>query len=153
MDSYPRLAASVRCDALVVGAGITGALIAHALVGAGLNVRVIDRREVGWGSTAASTALLQYEIDTELQDLQKLYGPADALLAYRTCERAIGSLLRLATSLGSVDMQPMQSLYIASRWYHKSRLENEGALRGQHGFKLQVLDRMRCSSDSGSMRL
>ena len=141
METYPRLAASVRCDALVVGAGITGALIAHALVGAGLNVRVIDRREVGWGSTAASTALLQYEIDTELQDLQKRYGPADALLAYRTCERAIGSLLRLAKSVGGMDIQPMQSLYIASHWYHKTRLEHEGALRRQHGFDVQVLDR------------
>ena len=73
MATYPRLAVAVRCDALVVGAGITGALIAHSLSEVGLRVCVIDKREVGWGSTAASTALLQYEIDTELRlDIQKM---------------------------------------------------------------------------------
>ena len=69
LHSYPALDEDVDCDVLVVGAGITGALIADALAAAGMSVAVIDRREAGWGSTAASTALLQYEIDTELQDL------------------------------------------------------------------------------------
>ncbi len=126
---------------LVVGAGITGALIAYHLARDGMNVCVIDRREAGWGSTAASTALLQYEIDTELQDLQARYGLADAVLAYKACESAIGSLRTLAKSLRRVEFQSMRSLYFASRWYHKSRLESEGALRRANGFELQMLDR------------
>jgi glycine/D-amino acid oxidase-like deaminating enzyme len=84
---------------------------------------------------------LQYEIDTELQDLQERYGPADALLAYQSCERAIGSLRSLAKTLRRIEFHSMQSLYFASRWYHKSRLENEGALRRANGFALQILDR------------
>ncbi len=141
LQSYPRLLAAVRCDVLVVGAGITGALIADQLVRAGMDVCVIDRREAGWGSTSASTALLQYEIDTELQELRDRYGEADALLAYRACADAIGSLRTLAKSLKGVSFQPMQSLYFASRWYHKHRLEAEGALRRANGFKLDILDR------------
>ena len=35
----------------------------------GHDVVVIEERDVGWGSTAASTALLQCEIDTHLIDL------------------------------------------------------------------------------------
>ena len=140
-NAYPRLRENAQCDALVVGAGITGALIADHLARAGISVCVIDQREVGWGSTAASTALLQYEIDTELQDLCKQYGVEDGVLAYKACEAAIGSVAALVKKLGGIDFQSMQSLYFASRWYHKHRLEDEAELRLAHGFQLQVLER------------
>ena len=74
LRSYPVLRERVECDVLIVGAGISGALIADALSHAGMRVCVIDKREAGWGSTAASTALLQYEIDVELQELAELVG-------------------------------------------------------------------------------
>ena len=86
LGNYPTLRENIDCDVLVIGAGITGALIGWHLRHDGLDVCVLDRREAGWGSTAASTALLQYEIDTELQDLARRYGIDDAVLAYRSCE-------------------------------------------------------------------
>lgn len=140
LNDFPVLREDLKCDVLVVGAGITGALIAYHLIRSGLSVAVIDRREAGWGSTAASTAMIQYEIDVELQDLSELVGERDAVLAYRSCEQAIPKLLRLARYLGDVDAQPMQSLYFASRFWHRSRLEKEAKLRQQHGFKLKILE-------------
>jgi glycine/D-amino acid oxidase-like deaminating enzyme len=130
----------LACDVVVIGAGITGALVADRLVRSGFEVCVVDRREAGWGSTSASTGLLQYEIDVELADLATRVGEADAVLVYRQCEQAIPALLRLARQLGKVDVRPMQSLYYASRWYHRSRLLKEAALRQSHGFRLRVLD-------------
>ena len=140
LGAFPALHASHRCDVLVVGAGITGALIAERLSRTGLDVCVIDRREAGWGSTAASTGLLQYEIDTELQDLRERFGEADAVLAYHSCETAVVALVRLARQLGGVDVRRMRSLYYASHWYHRSRLLAEAKLRRAHGFELRVLD-------------
>ena len=140
LGTYPVLREDVACDVLVMGAGITGALIADELVRSGLDVCVVDRREAGWGSTAASTALLQYEIDVELQDLARRFGLADALLAYRSCAGAIPKLLRLARALGQVGARPMRSLYYASHWYHQRRLRREAALRKAHGFRLNVLE-------------
>lgn len=140
LGTYPVLREDVACDVLVMGAGITGALIADELARAGLDVRVVDRREAGWGSTAASTALLQYEIDVELQDLARRFGLADALLAYRSCAEAIPKLLRLARAFGQVGARPMRSLYYASHWYHQRRLRREAALRKAHGFRLEVLE-------------
>lgn len=141
LANYPALVEDVGCDVLVVGAGITGALIADRLVRGGFDVCVIDRREAGWGSTSASTGLLQYEIDVELAQLSRHVGERDAVLVYRQCEQAIPALLRLARQVGKVDVRPMQSLYYASRWHHRSRLLEEAALRQSHGFALRVLDR------------
>src|ERR1700722_4579056 len=63
---YPPLTRDLKCDALVIGGGISGALLSHQLVRNGVDCVLIDRRDIGHGSTSASTALLQYEIDTPL---------------------------------------------------------------------------------------
>ncbi|MDE5889829.1 MAG: FAD-binding oxidoreductase, partial [Bacteroidales bacterium] len=65
-DYYNPLREDIYTDVAIIGAGITGALAAHALCKAGLECCVIDRRSIATGSSAASTALLQYEIDTPL---------------------------------------------------------------------------------------
>lgn len=56
-----KLTRTVSCDVLVIGAGISGAIIAEALSDAGLDVIIADRRGAVQGSTPASTALLPYE--------------------------------------------------------------------------------------------
>ena len=129
-----------RCDVMIVGAGITGALVARSLVEAGMSVCLVDKRQVAWGSTSASTALLQYEIDVELQALAKKFGIDDAVLAYRSCEDAVKAVASLARSIRGVDSRSMQSLYFSSHWYHDRRVRREGELRKKHGFDLECLD-------------
>src|SRR5512142_302559 len=88
-EAYPRLHGDARAHVAVIGGGVTGALVAHALVGAGLDTIVIDKREIGWGSTAASTALLQYELDVPLVELREQIGSADADRIVVACQDAI----------------------------------------------------------------
>ena len=76
--NYPSLQRNVSCDAVVVGGGITGALVAVHLAGAGAKTLLIDKRDIGTGSTSASTALLQYEIDVPLRALLKQVGSVAA---------------------------------------------------------------------------
>lgn len=57
---------SCKADVAIIGAGITGALVAEMTIGGGLSTLVIDRRMPAQGSTAARTALFQFEIDTPL---------------------------------------------------------------------------------------
>src|SRR5665213_1575438 len=68
-----RLTHDIDTDVLVVGAGISGALVAEALAG-DYRVVVVDRRGAAKGATPASTALVQYEIDTPLTDLSRKIG-------------------------------------------------------------------------------
>src|ERR1700760_4266655 len=82
-DASLDLRKSMECDVLIVGAGITGALIANELTDENRQVIVIDHRDVALGSTSASTALLQYEIDRDLTELIELVGLERAQIAYR----------------------------------------------------------------------
>src|SRR5688572_4001253 len=78
-----KLDADLRCDVLVVGAGITGSVVAEHLTRLGRDVVVIDRERPGHGSTAASTAMLFWEIDRTLEELTGRFGFEKAASIYR----------------------------------------------------------------------
>lgn len=137
--AFPPLQQDVRCDVAVLGAGITGALIADEFAAHGHDVVVMDRRDVAWGSTSASTALLQYEIDTHMVDLAKQFGEADAALAYRACAEAIPMLGERAKPFRDAGFARMHSLYYASKRRHVRDLRAEFELRRRHGFDIQWL--------------
>ncbi|WP_433925321.1 NAD(P)/FAD-dependent oxidoreductase [Stenotrophomonas nematodicola] len=139
IQAFPPLERDLRCDVLVVGGGITGALIADELSGHGHEVALIEQRDIGWGSTAASTALLQYEIDTHLLELAERYGHEAATLAYRACAEAIPALGDVARGLKDVDFRRMDSLYLASRRRDVPRLMAEGQARRSAGLDARWL--------------
>jgi len=149
MHAFPRMQADLKCDVLVVGAGITGALMARALASEGLDVAVVEQRDIAWGSTAASTALLQYEIDTHMVELARLYDTATAALVYKACARAILLLRKIAGEVGDVDFAMNESLYFASSWLHRPRLRAEYELRRKHGFDVRLLSRAELSDAYG----
>jgi glycine/D-amino acid oxidase-like deaminating enzyme len=149
MQAFPRLASDHRCDVAVLGGGITGALIADELAQHGFDVAVLEQRDIGWGSTAASTALLQYEIDTHLVDLAKRHGEDDAALAYRACADAIDRLHQVASAWRDVGFARNRSLYYASRRRDVRGLEEEYAARQRHGLQVEWLSADRIRDDYG----
>jgi len=147
--SYPALAASGECEVAVLGAGITGALVAWQLAEAGVDVVVLDQRDVATGSTAASTCLLQYETDTPLHRLSRLVGERHAVRAYRACRAALGKLAQLDRRLGGGHgFRRTESLQGASRTAHLSSLRRELAARRQHGFDVEWWSRTRLARTS-----
>ena len=140
MHAFPPLQEDLRCDVAIIGGGITGALIADELANHGHDVALIEQRDVGWGSSSASTALLQYEIDTHMVDLAKRYGEADAALAYVQCAESIVMLQDKARAIRDVDFAWMDSLYYASKRRDAKALREEFALRARHGFQVELLE-------------
>lgn len=136
--NYPRLEADKRCDVAIIGAGITGALIADKLTNQGVGVVVLDKRDVARGSTSASTALLQYEIDIHLSDLIELIGKDYAERAYHLCRKAIDTVDELTDSLSErCGFERRSSLYYASSKKDARRLDSEFEARRQAGFALE----------------
>lgn len=130
-----------RCDVLVVGAGISGALIADGLLRVGLDVMTIDKRAPGSGSTGASTSLLLYELDTPLRELVRMYGLSRATRAYRLGVEAISEIERLVGELGDdCGFRRKKSLYLASHGEDVRGLRAECELRREAGLRVELLD-------------
>jgi glycine/D-amino acid oxidase-like deaminating enzyme len=134
------VAENMTCDALIVGCGITGSLIAERLTRQNLNVVIIDRELPGRGSTAASTSMLLWEIDRSLVQLTEIYGFERASRAYLASLHAVAGLKSLVLQLGvACEMRDKNSLYLAAGDTNKELLD-EHQLRKRAGLPGDFLD-------------
>lgn len=141
VHTYPPLEEDHTCDVVVIGGGITGALVAHALVQKGVAVVVVDKRDIGWGSTSASTAMLQYEIDKELRELKTMVGPQAATRAYRLGAEALEDIQTIVAQLGvDCDFSLAPSIYAARYKSHLGRLHEEYLARKEAGFAVEYVE-------------
>ena len=147
---HPPLKSDERCDVVVVGAGITGALIALELTRRGMDVVVVDRRDAAGGSTSASTAMLQYEIDELLVDLTGALGRDAAETAYQECNRGIALVERATQAVGqSCGFRRSPSVFIAPKASGMKTLRAEFSARESAGFRVIWLDESELRSKWG----
>ncbi len=122
----PPLAEEV--DVAIIGAGITGAFVAERMARAGLRVAVFDKRAPQQGATAASTALVMWETDFPLIELEQRIGFEAAAAIWRRCFAAIGAMEKLAGAIGAA-FEPRESLYLAGDMLDPDLLKLEAGLR------------------------
>lgn len=138
--AYPRLRRDLRCDVAVIGGGITGALVAHRFAREGIRVVLLEGREIARGSTAATTALIQYELDTHLVDLIERVGTDHAVRSYRLCLDAVRGIEALSAYDGAgCAWRATRSLYLASRRRDRRVLERERLARRSAGIEVELL--------------
>lgn len=147
--SYPKLDRDIRTDTAILGGGISGALIAHHLTGAGLDCTIIDTRTVGLGSTCASTALLQYQIDVPLARLIEKAGKQHAVRAYQLCVDSIDQLGEICQQIGFSDFQRRKTLYFASFRKDAKAVREEYKLHQQQGWNVRLLGEREIKHDFG----
>ena len=142
LNSYPSLKETVECEVLVIGGGITGSLIAHQMVKDGYETVLIDRREIGNGSTSATTSMLQYEIDVPLYELIDQIGEEGAVKAYKACSQSIEDLDKITQELNSeAGFERKESLYYASKKKDVSWLKKEFEARKNAGFNIKWIEK------------
>lgn len=129
-----KLARDVKTDLLIVGMGISGAMMAEALTRDGHSVIAIDRRGPLKGSTAATTALVQFEIDQPLIKLSRMIGQAAAEQVWRRSRLAVFNLRGRIAELGiDCSLTGMQSLYLAGNALGPVDLRDEADARRRSG--------------------
>lgn len=133
------LTEAISVDVAIVGAGISGAFVAHELA-RDHRIAVLDRRPPLMGSTLASTAMLQWEIDLPLRTLGARIGEANARRAYRRSQAAVDALQKIVTDEGiRCGLKPKGSLYLAGDEYGHRALEAEAEARAAMGLKSRYI--------------
>jgi glycine/D-amino acid oxidase-like deaminating enzyme len=138
--TYPALRQDAAADVAVLGAGITGALVAYELSRAGIDVIVVDRADVASGSTAASSGLLLYDTDASLADLARTIGDDGAARVYGRGLEAINRIDALCRALDRpCGFARRPCLYLASNRNHRRRLVDEFERRSRLGLDVRLL--------------
>lgn len=145
-----RLIRDIKTDVLVVGMGISGAMMAEALTRDGLSIVCIDRRGPLEGSTAATTALVQFEIDQPLTTLSRMIGVEVAQRAWRRSRLA---LVNLRGRIAELDIRcrsaSVPSLYLAGTMLGASDLRGEAKARRHTGIGASYLTREMIRAEFG----
>lgn len=148
--SYPSLQKNISTEIVVVGGGITGALISHALLDAGYKVTIIDKRDIGQGSTSATTSMLQYEIDVPLYKLAEQIGEAGAVACYKAGIQAIDDLGKLVKKQRlDCGFAQKKSLYIAHNADASKWLKTEFELRNKYKMGVEWLTAAQIKKEYG----
>ena len=141
---HPRTRATPRrdrYDIVIIGAGISGALMASSVANDARSVLVIDRRKPVGGSSLASTAMIMSEIDTPLSKLTDAIGAADAR---RVWGRSMAAVQRLEDRVREADIrcdfQRRSTLFLTGDEMGWRALKTEAELRAAAGFAARFLD-------------
>ncbi|MDX8451213.1 FAD-binding oxidoreductase [Mesorhizobium sp. VK9D] len=145
-----RLTRDMKTDMLIVGMGVSGAMVAEALTRDGHSVICLDRRGPLKGSTAATTALVQFEIDQPLTRLAMMIGGDAARQAWRRSRLA---LLNLQGRIAELDLRcrsaTTPSLYLAGDRLGALDLRREAEARQRTGIAASFLTREELRSEFG----
>lgn len=122
-------------DVVIVGGGMSGSLSALALAEAGLNVAILDKRQMATGSTIANAGILQYSNDIMLHELINQIGERDAVRFYQICYDAVKNLEKVAKLLPfSPDFVVRPSICYASTEDHVEKIRVEYETLQKYGF-------------------
>lgn len=95
------LAADLRVDVCVVGAGIAGLSTAYMLCRAGRRVAVVETGpDIAMGETGRSTAHLTSAVDDRFVTLERLFGPDGARMVADSHAAAIDAIARIVAEEG-----------------------------------------------------
>lgn len=132
---------NIKVDVAIIGSGVSGAFLAEELSHNGFSVAMIDRRPPMHGSTAASTALLHYDIDMPLIKLTRMIGHDNAARAWRRAKQSLENLAERTRALSiACDLESRDALYLPGSILDAEGLYAESAARRAIGVSAHYLD-------------
>lgn len=138
------------CDILIIGSGISGALMAEQLCDGKRDVMMVDRRQPVRGSSLDSTAMIQHEIDIPLHLLARKIGEKKAIRAWQRSRDAVRSLVGLVEKLEiECSMRAKNTLYLSGNEMGPKPLMTETEIRQRAEIEARYLDQAATQSEFG----
>jgi glycine/D-amino acid oxidase-like deaminating enzyme len=123
---FPKHRGEIRCDAVVIGGGLTGCTIAWTFAAAGADVVLLEADRLGAAGTAASLGLVKQDLDVEFQALAAAYGLRAARRMWQLARRAALDFAAALRRLGvACDLAGGDALLVAKTADQAKRLRKE----------------------------
>ena len=138
---YPYITDNLSCDVLIIGGGISGALTSYFLAKEGIDVIVVEKNIIGYGSTIAAPALLDFNIDTEMYKLEKILNKEKSQKLFKLCLNAIDLIEKIDNEFeGDTEFKRQDSIFFTNKFMKKSNMAREFEARKNAGFDSTLID-------------
>lgn len=128
IKKYEYLAENKKCDTLIIGGGITGALTAYMQAKSGAHVIVVDKNILGYGTTLKTNGVFLRELD--ITDVKKKNITLEQITKYnKLCNNAVEDILNIISEISEdeeckkyiseLGLKEMDLLYYSNRMMDK----------------------------------
>ena len=133
----PPLAADIKTDVAVVGAGMAGLTAAMRLADSGCKVALIDRNICGGSTTGKSAGFLTPDSELELSQILRRFGREGAHHLWQVPEKGIELIAETVRAHGiECDLRKQDSLFLANDTGGAMDVREEAAARRLLGYPL-----------------
>lgn len=138
---YPYLKENIECDILIIGGGVTGAIAGYYFSKAGIDAVIVEKSRIAHGSTSITTALLQYELDDNAEQLIQYLKPEDIARAYKLGLFALDEIEEFI-KLHENDFlyKRVDTLLYTQKKIETQELKNEYEFRKSNGINVEYID-------------
>lgn len=138
---YNYLTENLNTDIVIIGGGITGAILTYYFTTAGVNCVLLEKNRVAHGSTSITTSLLQYELDSNALALEEYNSVENTIKAYKLGLKALTELDNFINIYGNkCNYKKRDTLLYSSKNLDIKELYKEYKLRKKHGFDVKYYD-------------
>lgn len=134
IKQYSYLDKDIKCDILIIGGGIDGA-IANYYLSKKYNVALVDKSRLGMGCTSCATALLEYQLDNFAKILESYLSKSDICDIYHLGLNSIEKLEEFVKINGNHCFFSKRPTFLFSTSdFDLTSIKNEYLFRKENGF-------------------
>lgn len=138
---YPYLTENIDTEVLIVGGGVAGALALYQFVEKGYSCVLVDESRFGLRSTSITTALLQYELEDNYEDLLKIMPETDVKASYELGSLGLKEVKRIISELGNhCGFEINDTILLSNSARDKKALQKEYEYRRSMGYPVKFYD-------------
>lgn len=129
-----------KYDVVIIGGGMSGAFCAYRFSKAGYRTLIVEQHEIGSGSSAANTGLMQYMSDKLLHECVEDFGVLEAYHFYKASKEGLQDIGEISKLLHpDVNFIQRDSLFYASKKKHRQTIIDEYNALKRYGFPAEYV--------------
>lgn len=140
-DKYDYLSEDIETDVIIVGGGVTGAILGYYFSKNNINCVILEKNIAGYGSTSITTALLQYELDSTLRNLEQYTEYDKIIKSYKLGVKALDEIDEFIKKYGNnCNYSKRDTLLYTARESDIGEIKEEYEIRKENGFDVRFID-------------
>lgn len=137
---YPYLTENIETEVIIIGGGVTGSILGYYFTKNHIPTVQIEKHRIAMGSTSITTSLLQYELDSNLKELEQYTTLENAVQSYKLGQQALNEIDDFIKTYGNhCHYQVRDTLLYTAKDIEVGELHTEYTLRKKYGFNVDYI--------------